>query len=70
MYAITETQENHTNLSHNTINSTPTFESWPSTLSMHWAQSDVPQKRLDILHPDQVFQHLISIKSPNVYTNN
>jgi hypothetical protein len=27
MYAITETQENHTNLSHNTINSTPTFES-------------------------------------------
>jgi len=38
-------------------------------MSMQWAQSDAPQNRLDILRPYRVCQHLIRIKSPNVYTN-
>jgi hypothetical protein len=58
MYAITDTQGNHRNLNQNTINSTLTSESWSSTMSMQWAQSDVPQNRLDILRSHRVYQTL------------
>lgn len=82
MYAITETQENHRNLNQNTLKSTTTFESWSSTMSMQWAQSDFPQNRLNILRPStgmptlnlhqvphRLYQNLIRNKSPTACTN-